>query len=236
MTRLFSISCLTAGQTIPDFVGAVVCVDVIRATTTAVTSVALGRRCFPAASVEDAERLSSVLSDALLAGEVEGEKPAQFELQNSPTQLVGRSDVHRPLVLVSSSGAPLMRAVADSGHAYVACLRNRSAVVAALLDCDYQMIHVIGAASRGEFRDEDVLCCARIAEQLAGVGYLAADKSTEDKLARWRSAPLETIRASRSAEYLRRTGQTADLDFILAHDDDLSTAHELRGHEVVATA
>ena len=48
---------------------------------------------------------------------------------------------------------------------YVACLRNYSALIA-YLAAHHPMVAVIGAGSRGEFREEDQLCCAWIAEGL----------------------------------------------------------------------
>ena len=39
--------------------------------------------------------------------------------------------------------------------------------------------------------------------------------------ARWRDAPPEACLGSRSVEFLKRTGRTTDLDFILSHIDDL---------------
>ena len=49
---------------------AIVAIDVIRATTTGVTGVALGRRCFPAATIEEAVPLAGELEQPLLVGEV----------------------------------------------------------------------------------------------------------------------------------------------------------------------
>src|SRR5262245_61007336 len=81
---------------------AVVVVDVIRATTTAVTAAATGRRCFPAPDVEAALAIAGGFPDPLLAGETSGTKPYAFEIDNSPAQVARRTDTHRPLVLVSS--------------------------------------------------------------------------------------------------------------------------------------
>src|SRR4029079_2057395 len=52
-----------------------VAIDVLRATATAVTAVALGRRCLPVGTLEDAERLARELDNVLLAGELGGEMP-----------------------------------------------------------------------------------------------------------------------------------------------------------------
>jgi hypothetical protein len=41
---------------------------------------------------------------------------------------------------------------------------------------------------------------------------------------------------SHSVEYLRRTGQGADVDFVLAHDDDVKTAFTVAAGQVVEIA
>ena len=212
------------------------CIDVFRATTTAVTALALGRRCFLAVSVEDAERLRAGLGDAVLAGEVRGVMPSTFELQNSPTELTRRTDTERPVVLLSSSGTPLLRAVEGTAPMYVACFRNRSAVGARIVEAGHEHVDLLGASSRGEFREEDQLCSARIATQLVAAGYAPADDETGEIVARWSSAPVADVLVSHSVEYLRRTGQGADVDFVLAHDDDVPTAYTLLGGQVVVAA
>src|SRR5215813_12937698 len=79
---------------------AIVVVDVIRATTTAVTAASTGRRCYTAPSVEAARTIASSVNHALLAGEHGGLTPDSFEADNSPAQLADRCDTHRPMVLV----------------------------------------------------------------------------------------------------------------------------------------
>jgi 2-phosphosulfolactate phosphatase len=210
--------------------------DVFRATTTAVTALALGRRCFPAVSVEDAERIRSQLGDAVLAGEVRGVKPDSFEVQNSPTELVARTDTDRPIVLLSSSGTPLLRAVEGAAPMFVACYRNRSAVASSVIAAGHERVDLLGASSRGEFREEDQLCAARIAEQLEQAGFSAADEESAAVVERWRGASVEDVLVSHSVEYLRRTGQGADVDFVLAHDDDVKVAFTVAAGQVVEIA
>ena len=103
---------------------AVVAVDVVRAMTTAVSAVALGRRCFAVPTVGAALQRAARLERPLLAGEVGGEIPAGFELGNSPAELARRADVDRPLVLVSSSGTPLLDRAGRCGPTYLGCFRN----------------------------------------------------------------------------------------------------------------
>jgi 2-phosphosulfolactate phosphatase len=211
---------------------AVVTVDVIRSSTTAVTAAASGRRCFPVPSLEAAVGLASQLDRPLLVGELGGNKPYGFELTNSPAQLAARSDNGRPMILLSSSGTDLMHDAAGTGAAYVACLRNHRAQVEHLAG-RHERVAVVGAGTRRQFREEDQLCCAWIAGSLIDAGYAPYDATTTELVDRWREKPTEAIVASDSVRYLLDTGQKEDLDFILEHVNDLDQVFALRDREVV---
>lgn len=211
---------------------ALVAVDVIRATTTAVTCVALGRSCYPAPSVEAALAMAERLTDPLLIGEVGGFMPTGFHLNNSPADLTGRSDMERPVILVSSSGTRLMCAGGEGQPMYVACLRNYSAQVAYLAS-HHEQIALIGAGTKGEFREEDELCCAWIADGLLKAGFEAGNAITFAIIERWRGVPVEVIGDGASADYLRRTNQMRDLDFILTHIDDLNEVFRVENRQIV---
>jgi 2-phosphosulfolactate phosphatase len=210
---------------------AIVAVDVIRATTTAVTAAATGRRCFPAPTIEAAQVLAQQLYNPLLAGESSGEMPAGFELDNSPAQLIRRNDTHRPLVLVSSSGTKLIHEAAGSEAIYLACFRNCSVLIDYLAE-RHSSVAVIGAGSRGEFREEDQICCAWITAGLMSKGYLPENPQTAAVVSRWEGAAPKACLCSRSVDFLMRTGRLRDLDFILAHIDDLHAVFVLRDGEV----
>lgn len=211
----------------------VVAVDVIRAMTTAVTAVAAGRRCIPAAGLADAFERAACLSNPLLVGELGGNMPFGFALNNSPAALERRTDIDRPAVLLASSGTPLIMNARGADAVYLGCFRNYG-VLAGWLAHRHEQIAVVGAGSRGEFREEDQMCCAWIAERLLGAGYEAGDATTREVVGRWSGARPEACLVSNSVEYLRRTGQTEDLDFILAHVDDLTAPCVMRYGEVVA--
>jgi 2-phosphosulfolactate phosphatase len=211
---------------------AIVAVDVIRATTTAVTAVAVGRRCFPVETIEAAVTLAARLDNPLLVGELGGSMPYGFDLNNSPAQLAIREDVGRPMILLSTSGTRLMCGGKESQAVYVACLRNYRAT-AAQLAAYHPAVAIIGAGARGEFREEDQLGCAWIAQLLLDAGYSAENEATIEIIRRWDRAPIESITRGASAEYLRRTGQDRDLDFILSHVDDLDDALVVEANEVV---
>ena len=219
----------------PDFLRegyAVVAIDVIRATTTAITAVASGRRCFPVPSVEAAKVVQRELTNALLAGEVAGRLPDDFAVNNSPVEIAMRRDFQRPLILLSSSGTKLIHAARESDFTYLACFRNH-ATVARHLIAHHSKVALIGAGTRGEFREEDQICCAWIARELIAAGFEAENERTSSIVERWRNATAEACLCSRSAEYLLKSGQTMDLDFTLEHVNDLPHVFMMKEGEVV---
>jgi 2-phosphosulfolactate phosphatase len=210
---------------------AVVAIDVIRATTTAITAVAAGRRCFPVPSPEAAYLLQRQLPNCLLAGEVSGDIPQGFESNNSPAEIAVREDVHRPLILLSSSGTKLIHAARECDFVYLACFRNFASFAQHLVD-RHPKVALIGAGTRGEFREEDQICCAWIARELIDAGYQPEDQRTSSIVDRWRTASADACLCSKSVDYLRRSGQTRDLDFTLEHVDDLPRVFMMRDGEV----
>jgi 2-phosphosulfolactate phosphatase len=210
---------------------AVIAIDVIRATTMAISAVAAGWRCYAVPTLEAARSLHRRLDNALLAGELGGDVPAGFDLNNSPVELAARTDTHRPLILLSSSGTQLIHEAGQCDATYLACLRNYTALTEYLVG-RYDRIAVIGAGSRGEFREEDEMCCAWIAERLMRHGYRAENTSTVDRVNRWKDAPPSAFFMSHSVDYLRNTGQLKDMDFILAHLDDLNAIVSFRQEQV----
>ena len=213
----------------------IVVVDVIRATTLAVTAVASGRRCLVATDRDDAMAIRMRIGRALLSGEIGGELPDGFDMNNSPADLAGRADTDRALIMVSTSGAPLMiEAGRRPGGADVACLRNYSAVATDLI-ADHRRVAIIGAGSRGEFREEDQLCCAWIGRLLQDAGYAAETEETSRVIERWGTAPVTACKDGNSVAYLRSSGQLRDFDFIASHVEDLDFGCQITGNEVAAS-
>lgn len=215
---------------------AVVAIDVIRATTTATTAVHTGRRVFPARTTDEASVVAAALRDPLLVGELGGNMPVGFDATNSPAHIAERSDTHRPMVLVSSSGTQLILTAAGSEAVYLACLRNYSAVGRHIAG-RHAHVAVLGAGTRGQFRREDQVGCALVARHLIDLGYTPETRQTVDLVRRWTSGSFQTaldaIVSGRSADYLRRSGQSQDLDFVIGHIDDVATTPSLVGRELV---
>lgn len=211
---------------------AVVAVDVIRATTSIATAVSMGRRCFPVPTLEAARRVSERLYHPLLAGELGGVRPRGFEINNTPAELASRTDISRPLVLLSSSGTKLIHLTRACEAAYIACFRNFD-FLSKYLCGRHARIALIGAGSRGQCREEDQMCCAWMARQLMDSGYVAENQKTDEMVERWSGVTADTILSGPSANYLMQSGQGRDLVFILTHIADLEWGFALQGEEVV---
>jgi len=211
---------------------AVVAVDVIRATTSAATVAAHGRRCIVAPSLEKALLRARSLDNPLLAGELGGIMPAGFDLNNSPVALDHEGELSRPLALLSSSGTRLMFDAGQSQAGYVGCFRNYAALAGHLANT-HSAVALLGAATRGEFREEDQMCCAWIADALICAGYRPGDRKTVEIVERWRDASPDACLNGNSAAYLRRSGQIHDLDFVLNHINDLHTVLRIVKDEIV---
>ena len=222
---------------------AIVAVDVIRFTTTAATAISIGRSVFPARSSDEAISVASGLTDPLLAGELGGNVPYGFDLPNSPVAVMALRQIpcgqftsgDRPIVLVSSSGAQLVVNALSAEHLYLGCLRNISALVAYLVE-HHENVAVLGAGTRGDFRREDQMCCAWIAERLIEQRYSPENEATLDFVKKWHGVSSDVIREGRSAEYLRRTGQVHDLEFVLHYQDDLAIVPKKGGERTFRNA
>jgi 2-phosphosulfolactate phosphatase len=210
---------------------AIVAVDVIRATTVAVTAVSSGRRCFVVSTMEDAFEIAGKFPNAILAGELGGDMPKGFHMNNSPVQLLERDDLDRPLIMLSTSGTQLMNLAGECDAAYAACFRNHSAT-ASMLETTHDRVVIIGAGSRDEFREEDAICCAWIAARLVDSGFQPANESTESVIRRWAQSAAAACLCSNSAGYLRRSGQEHDLHFVLNHVDDIREVISITGNEL----
>lgn len=212
---------------------AIVAIDVIRATTTAATAVALGRRCYPVPSIEAALPMAARLHEPLLCGELGGNMPFGFDITNSPFEVANRPDHWRPMILLSSSGTQLIHNASEAGATYIACLRNWEAT-AAFIGERHERVAVIGAGTRGEFREEDQYGCALVAAALMERGFAPEGAQTTEIVERWQGKPVDAWQGSKSVDYLRRSNQLRDLDFVLAHQNDLRMACAVRHGEIVA--
>jgi phosphosulfolactate phosphohydrolase-like enzyme len=201
---------------------AIVCIDVMLAATTAVTCLARGGRIFFARTPEEAHAQAAVLEDPILAHEDSGKGHngdlRGFELSAGPASL-GDHDRRRPLVLVSAL-ADLLANANGTAAVYVACLRNLSAMIRHLC-VRHERVALISTGYAGELRCEDQLVAGWIGRALRKSGFEIEDMNTRLEVERWGEADPSVIALGKAADYLRRLGQNRELEFVLAHVDDL---------------
>jgi phosphosulfolactate phosphohydrolase-like enzyme len=140
------------------------------------------------------------------------------------------------MVLVSSSGTHLIVNASGRGfhgraRVYLACFRNMKRT-AEFLAGRYHQVALLGAGTRGEFRVEDQMGAAWIAEELFERGFEAEDDNTAQLVTRWSGADVGLAARGTSAEYLRRSNQLEDLEFVIEHVNDIDVVCAFEGNEI----
>ncbi len=212
---------------------AIVCIDVLLSTTSLIASVSKGRSTYAAANLEGALDISRRLSSPIMGGEQNGSFISNFEINNSPTEIVARDDIWRPLVLVSSPGTELIDNSSECPAVYLASLQNFS-VTAEYLASRHDRIAVLGAGGDGEFRCEDQMAAAWLTNQLVQYGFKTEDMRTSETVERWCGTDVSLVSWGNSAANLRSSGQDEDLEFVLDHVDDLDCVCCFLNGEVVS--
>jgi phosphosulfolactate phosphohydrolase-like enzyme len=211
---------------------AIVLIDVLLSSTTVVTSVAQGRRTVLAATVEDGRQRARALPNPILASEPGLQSASEFDEATGPSTLSSLPGPERPLVLLSAT-ARLLPGTEPAPAIYVGCLRNLSATVE-MLDLHHERVALVSVGHDGQARCEDQLVAGWIAGRLLERGFTPASLHTSREIERWSRADLSVVALGRGAEYLRRLGRSADLEFVLSRVDDLDVACRHHGPEVGA--
>jgi 2-phosphosulfolactate phosphatase len=131
----------------------------------------MGRECHVVPTLKAAFDAASRLPNALLTGELDGEMPPGFELTNSPAQLAVRSDVSPPgCPAFLLRHAPHVRNRDTATPRISPAFRNYRATIDHLAN-SHDAVTLIGAGTHGDFREEDQMCCAWIADGLMQSGF-----------------------------------------------------------------
>jgi 2-phosphosulfolactate phosphatase len=216
---------LTAEAVVPSAVagGAVVVVDVLRASTTIVSALAHGcRAVVPVADADEARRRASVMAGEkpLLAGERRGETIAGFDLGNSPVELASERVRGRTVIMTTSNGTRALLAVREASAVAVAGLVNVGAAAAWALD-QSRAVTVVCAGERGAVSLEDHVCAGLLVERLAGAGPATLGPGAQEAAVVGRRYGKDVVRLREDspwARHLVRTGRGGDVDRCLSLD------------------
>jgi len=147
--------------------GAVVVIDVLRATTTIIHAVAAGaREVIPCLEIDEARRAAAnhPPGEALLGGERGGLKIEGFDLGNSPEEYNRATVGGKTVVLTTTNGTRAMMLCRQSKRVLIGAFVNASAVARELMQ--EERVHLLCAGTEGEITREDVLFAGRVADQL----------------------------------------------------------------------
>ena len=205
----------------------VVVIDVLRATSTIVTALHNGcREIIPVASLSEALALAARSGDVLLAGERNTQKPAHFDLGNSPREFTIRRVSGKRIVLTTTNGTRALRGIRNAGEVVLASFLNIRAVSEHLKLSKRDVVFYC-AGNEGRFSLEDTLCATWL------IGELCAETSEWQcsDAARWSLHALENMSSakrqetivqwaaqSEHARKLKENDLQADVDFCLQWD------------------
>jgi 2-phosphosulfolactate phosphatase len=152
--------------------GVFVVVDEIRASTTLTTLLEMG--C-PAVHIEGAlvaARRRARDTGSVLVGERHLRRPRGFDYANSPTALQASGIAGRSVVLSTTNGTAILRALRGQRHVLVGCLRNARACADAamrLAAAEGIGIRIVCAGRLRRFVLEDAVAAGAIVARIGGV-------------------------------------------------------------------
>lgn len=140
--------------------GLVVVVDVVRAFTTAAYAFAAGaREIVTVGTLEEAIRLRERTPGALVMGEVGGRTTEEFDLDNSPSALIGLDLTGRRLIQRTSAGTQGVVRCDRAESMLAGCFVCAAATVGYIRrQLPEKVTFVISGAGFGRGGDEDVAC------------------------------------------------------------------------------
>ena len=150
-------------------------VDVLRATSMCAALFSCGaHRVYPVASIEQARQVRSLLQSGtkervLLCGEVGAVPPADFDLGNSPTELLERGIRPHTVVLATTNGTGALLSCAAEKTVIAAAVVNASAAVE--VACRHRRdLLVVCSGSDGRVGRDDLLAAGTLVELLSRRG------------------------------------------------------------------
>lgn len=148
--------------------GAVVVLDVFRASNTIIALVAGGARVCLLASLEQARALKAAHPDWLLLGERQGVKLPGFDGDNSPAAVTRADYRGKTAILTSSNGTQALARLREAGPVFYGSFANASALTERLRQINPASVTFLAMGRAGEPALEDDLAAQYLAARLAG--------------------------------------------------------------------
>nr|WP_211176283.1 2-phosphosulfolactate phosphatase family protein [Brasilonema sp. UFV-L1] len=156
-----------------------IAVDVLRATTTMATVLAVGGEAVQVFS--DLEQLMAVSEKyspqkRLRAGERGGSKVPGFDLGNSPLDCTPELVKGRRLFISTTNGTRALQRIQDAKVVLAAAFVNRATVVRYVLEKQPETVWIVGSGWEGSFSLEDTACAGAIAHSILQQTNLPPDE------------------------------------------------------------
>jgi len=181
---------------VPDSISVII--DVLRATSSMAQALSAGATSIiPAKDTEEALVLKERFPDALLGGEIGGDKIPGFDLGNSPREYKPEIVSGKTIIMTTSNGTKAIRAAKERGFAEVfLCsflnLRATGKALRDLIDLSTRSgnmntgsvdpgtvpfsVSIVCSGSHGEFSPEDFACAGSLVEDLLAEGPLSLQR------------------------------------------------------------
>jgi 2-phosphosulfolactate phosphatase len=197
----------------------IIVIDVLRATTSVITSLANGARSVtPVATLEEAAKLHKEHPDYVLVGEREDHKPEGFDLGNSPASLTRERVQGKNLIMTTTNGTEALIKSKESRWVAVGAFLNAQAVALRTVEISNRNgtgISFVLAGEKNRFSLEDFLCAGAITERFQKNAVELSDK-TMAALSAFRGAKhnlLESVQNSKHGQDLTKIGFSKDIEF-----------------------
>ena len=150
--------------------GTVVIIDVYRAFTTASVAFSKGaKEIILVSEIEEAIALRENGTGDLCVGEVDGIKPIQFDMGNSPHELANGDVEGKILIQSTRAGTVGVNAAINADTIYAGSLVNAAATARSILASKPEIVSIVAMGSAGKYRtDEDEQCGFYIRNLLQG--------------------------------------------------------------------
>ncbi|MDF5729222.1 MAG: 2-phosphosulfolactate phosphatase family protein [Rhizonema sp. PD38] len=167
---------LTPTDEVPE---CAIAVDVLRATTTMATVLAVGGEAVQVFS--DLDQLlqkseSWPAQKRLRAGERGGAKVTGFDMGNSPLDCTPERVQGKRLFISTTNGTRALQRVQNAKVVLAAALINRATVVEYLWQQQPETVWIVGSGWEGSFSLEDTVCAGAIAYSIMQKGNLSQDE------------------------------------------------------------
>jgi 2-phosphosulfolactate phosphatase len=201
-----------------------IAVDVLRATSTMVTALAVGAEAVQTFS--DLDELIQVSEHwspekRIRAGERGGSHVEGFDFGNSPLACTQERVEGKRLFISTTNGTRTLQRIQQSTTVLAAALINRQAIVEHLLNHQPQTVWIVGSGWEGSFALEDTVCAGAIADQLATkLGCTINELSGNDEVVgavslyqQWRDRLLDLFHHASHGKRLLRLDCHDDLKY-----------------------